>query len=85
MRVQARVLAFVCGSNPATLGVSGLTGDFTLGATFDALVIDPQAAGSPIDVYDGDGPAEVFQKWLMLGDDRNTSAVYVDGRQVLVA
>ena len=25
---------------------------------------------------------EAFQKWLMLGDDRNTAQVYVHGRRV---
>ena len=48
----------------------------------DAIVIDPCASSSPVDLYAGDGPEVAFEKWLMLGDDRNTAAVYVHGRRV---
>ena len=64
------------------LGVDGLSGDFRDGAFFDALIVDPDAAGSPIDLYEGEAELEAFQKWLMLGDDRNTAAVYVQGKRV---
>jgi guanine deaminase len=63
------------------LGVEGLTGNFGVGSVFDALVIQPDADG-PIDLYEGEGSREAFQKWLQLGDDRNTAAVYVEGRKV---
>merc|ERR1719183_3352600 len=35
-----------------------------------------------LNVPGGDGATEAFQKWLQLGDDRNTAEVYVQGRQV---
>ena len=64
------------------LGVDRLTGDLSAGAVFDALVIDPDADGSPIDLYEGETPLEAFQKWLQLGDDRNTHQIYVQGQPV---
>lgn len=79
--VEAFHLATAAGAR--SLHVDGLDGTFTAGALFDAVVIDPDAVGSPIDLYAGDGPRAVFEKWLMLGDDRNTSQVYVHGRAVL--
>ena len=78
---EAFWLATVGGAT--ALHVNGLTGDLSVGSTFDAVVVDPEGAGTAFDLYDGDGPLESFQKWLQLGDDRNTSAVYVDGRKVL--
>jgi len=77
---EAFWLATVGGA--ATLHVANVTGAFGIGAAFDALVVDPLSAGSPIDLEDADGPLEAFQKWLQLGDDRNTAAVWVDGREV---
>ena len=76
---EAYWLATVGGAK--TLGVDGLTGDFRFGSLFDALVIDPSADGSPFDLYDDDAPLDAFQKWLQLGDDRNTAAVYVSGQR----
>lgn len=70
-----------CGGAQA-LGVDRLTGDLSAGAVFDALVIDPDADGSPIDLYEGETPLEAFQKWLQLGDDRNTHQIYVQGQPV---
>ena len=54
-----------------------LTGDFGDGAAFDAVVVDPDASGSPIGVR-GRAAARAFQKWIQLGDDRNTAGVYVN-------
>ena len=59
-----------------------LTGDLRVGSCFDALLVDPSGAGSLLDLEPSDGPAEVFQKWLQLGDDRNTAAIWVDGKRV---
>ena len=66
-----------------SLDIDGLTGDFSVGANLDAIVIDPMAAGSPFEVYDDEGAQAAFDKWLMLGDDRNTVEVYVQGKQVI--
>ena len=47
------------------------------------MVVDPSADESPFEIYEDDGPLTAFEKWLMLGDDRNTAAVYVQGRLVM--
>ena len=70
-----------CGGARA-LGVENLTGNLSPGSLFDALVIDPDTKGSPIDLYEGDTALEAFQKWLQLGDDRNTASIYVHGKHV---
>lgn len=67
----------------ASLGVPGLSGSLEEGSIFDALVIDPDASGSPLDREPSDTPTQVFSKWLALGDDRNTLEVYVQGTQML--
>ena len=77
---EAYWLATVAGAT--AVGVDGLTGDLSVGSIFDALVVDPEAPGSPIDLYSGDSPLEAFQKWIQLGDDRNTAEIYVQGKQV---
>ena len=78
---EAFWLATVGGAQ--ALAWPGVTGDFGVGSTFDAVAVDPEAAGSGVDLYDDDGSLDAFQKWLQLGDDRNTAAVWVGGRQVL--
>ena len=78
---EAFWLATVSGAR--ALDWEHLTGDFSVGSDFDAVAIDPIALGSPFDLYDGEDASDAFQKWLQLGDDRNTSAVWVHGRQVL--
>ena len=65
------------------LGIDALRGELAAGALLDALVIDPDAPGSPVDLFEQEGPATAFEKWLMLGDDRNTHEVYVHGKRVL--
>jgi len=74
---EAFFLATVGGAR--ALSTPGLTGDFSLGADFDAVVVDPLAAGTPFDLYDSDEALDAFQKWLQLGDDRNTRDVFVRG------
>ncbi|CEG35203.1 guanine deaminase [Plasmopara halstedii] len=68
------------------LGLSDKVGNFMIGKSFDALVVDPYAANSPIDeTLDQDEDVDVlhmFQKFLFLGDDRNIVKVFVNGRQV---
>jgi len=65
-----------------SLGVDGLTGDFSTGSLFDAVVVDPEAPASPFELYEGDGALASFEKWMQLGDDRNTAEVYVQGSRV---
>lgn len=78
---EAFWLATVSGAK--ALGWEHLTGDFSVGSDFDAVAVDPMATGGPFDLYDGEDASDAFQKWLQLGDDRNTAAVWVHGRQVL--
>ena len=77
---EAFWLATVGGAR--ALRVEGLTGDLSAGSVFDAVVVDPEV-GDTFDLYEGDAPLDAFQKWLQLGDDRNTAAVYVAGKKVL--
>lgn len=60
------------------------TGDLRVGAAFDALIIDPDARGSPVDLSPEDSATQTFRRWLCLGDDRNTVEVYVQGTPMLL-
>ncbi|KAG6622045.1 Guanine deaminase [Phytophthora cinnamomi] len=68
------------------LGLGDTVGNFMVGKSFDALVINPYAPNSPIDeAHDPAEAADVlhtFQKFLFLGDDRNIVSIFVGGRQV---
>ncbi|RLN96654.1 hypothetical protein BBJ28_00020330 [Nothophytophthora sp. Chile5] len=81
---EAFHLATVGGAE--ALGLADKVGNFTVGKDFDALVVDPYAANSPIDeAHDATEAADVlhtFQKFLFLGDDRNIASIFVGGRQV---
>ncbi|OWK01091.1 hypothetical protein Celaphus_00018370, partial [Cervus elaphus hippelaphus] len=69
------------------LGLDREIGNFEVGKEFDALLINPKASDSPIDLFYGDFIGEiseaVIQKFLYLGDDRNIEEVYVGGKQVV--
>ncbi|KAG7394334.1 hypothetical protein PHYBOEH_005293 [Phytophthora boehmeriae] len=70
------------------LGLGDKVGNFLVGKDFDALVVDPNVANSPIDQVDDPDEAvaadvlHTFQKFLFLGDDRNIVNIFVGGRQV---
>jgi guanine deaminase len=49
--------------------------------TFDALLIDVGVEQSQIDLVAKDGLLEMLQKFLHLGDDRNITGVWVQGRR----
>lgn len=77
----------------ATLGgaqVCGLDkkiGNFVVGKEFDALEIhttDLALPGVMAPVEEEDSISVIFEKFLMTGDDRNISKVYVRGRSVKV-
>ena len=78
---EAFHLATVGGAT--TLGVEHLTGHLSVGSICDAVVIDPDADGTPFDLQDADDALTAWTKWITLGDDRNTAEVYVQGRPVL--
>uniref|UniRef100_A0A9L0RFV4 Guanine deaminase n=1 Tax=Equus caballus TaxID=9796 RepID=A0A9L0RFV4_HORSE len=69
------------------LGLDKEIGNFEVGKEFDALLINPKASDSPIDLFCGDFVGDiseaVIQKFLYLGDDRNIEEVYVGGKQVV--
>ncbi|PNJ24372.1 GDA isoform 2 [Pongo abelii] len=69
------------------LGLDGEIGNFEVGKEFDAILINPKASDSPIDLFYGDFFGDiseaVIQKFLYLGDDRNIEEVYVGGKQVV--
>lgn len=66
-----------------TLGLGDQVGNFTSGKRFDALVIDLDVQGSPIDWNSSDSAKDQFQKFLFIGDDRNVRDIFVDGQHVL--
>ena len=66
-----------------SIGLGHVTGNFLPGKEFDALLIETKAPGSPFDVFDDDTVEDMFQKFIYLGDDRNISRVYVQGKKVL--
>jgi len=75
----------------ATLGgaqvcsVQDKVGNFVVGKEFDALLIstvDEKYAGKMTPIEDEDTTKEIFDKWVMTGDDRNIEKVYVDGISV---
>jgi len=78
---EAFHLATVGGSE--VVGMSHVLGNLLPGKHFDALVIDPMVANSPFDVFPQDSIENIFQKFLLLGDDRNISEVYIMGRLVV--
>ncbi|XP_033625057.1 guanine deaminase-like [Asterias rubens] len=68
------------------LGLEDRIGNFVVGKEFDALLVNPKAAGSPFDVFNSsfsDSIEDIVQKFLFLGDDRNIQEVYVSGRKVI--
>ncbi|KAF2083530.1 guanine deaminase [Saccharata proteae CBS 121410] len=65
-------------------GLADKVGNFAEGKEFDALEIHTIGvnAGIIAPVEEEDGPEVIFEKFLMTGDDRNISKVYVRGRTV---
>jgi guanine deaminase len=76
----------------ATLGgarVTGLSdeiGNFFVGKQFDALVVDmtsnQRGINTPLEAQDS--PRTVLEKFVMTGDDRNISNVFVRSKRVLI-
>lgn len=78
---EAFYMATVGGAK--VLGMGNVIGNFLIGKKVDCLVLDVEAPGSPIDIFEGEGVSEKFQKFLFNGDDRNIDTVFVDGKIVL--
>ncbi|CAE8634984.1 unnamed protein product, partial [Polarella glacialis] len=64
------------------LGLEAKIGSFAPGKAFDALIVDPRAPDSALDVFPEDSEDDALQKFLHVGDDRNVIAVYVQGRRL---
>ncbi|CAG8734313.1 18443_t:CDS:1, partial [Racocetra fulgida] len=65
------------------VNLENVIGNFIVGKEFDALLIDPEAEGSPMQIFDEiDTIDRIFEKFIFLGDDRNIKAVFVRGRKV---
>ncbi|CAB5197094.1 unnamed protein product [Rhizophagus irregularis] len=60
-----------------------IIGNFLIGKEFDALLIDPDACQSPLDIFDDlEDTERIFEKFIFLGDERNLKSVYVKGKKV---
>jgi guanine deaminase len=77
---EAFHLATVGGAE--SLGLADRVGNFIVGKEFDALVVNPYPANSPIDEAVEEDVLQIFQKFLFLGDDRNIETIYVRGKLV---
>ncbi|KAK3514514.1 hypothetical protein QTP70_018653, partial [Hemibagrus guttatus] len=78
---EAFRLATLGGSE--VLSLDDCIGNFEVGKDFDALHVNICVPGSPIDLFPGDDPEVILEKFLNLGDDRNIVKVYVAGKQVV--
>uniref|UniRef100_A0A2K5EEI8 Guanine deaminase n=1 Tax=Aotus nancymaae TaxID=37293 RepID=A0A2K5EEI8_AOTNA len=71
------------------LGLDSEIGNFEVGKEFDALLINPKASDSPIDLFYGDFFGDISEDFIhdslifLSGDDRNIEEVYVGGKQVV--
>lgn len=65
------------------LSLDDQIGNFVVGKDFDALRVNVCVPDGPIDLFPGEGPKVILEKFLNLGDDRNITEVYVAGRQVV--
>jgi guanine deaminase len=86
---QALYLATLGGAK--ALAIGDITGNFMIGKSFDALLID--TFGGAVDHFElpkvltenlsaHDKFEKLLQKFVYTGDDRNISQVFVNGRQV---
>lgn len=67
----------------SALAMEDQLGNFVVGKFFDAIIVDTKSPGSPIQVFDELTLAELFQKFIYSGDDRNVQQVYVNGNLVV--
>ena len=77
---EALYLATRAGAD--AVGLGSTVGHLAPGMQFDALVVDPHAQDGCFDLFGWESPEQVAEKFIIAGDDRNISAVFVHGRQV---
>jgi len=64
------------------VGLSNTVGHFAPGMQFDALIIDPHARDGCFDLFGWESPEQIAEKFIIAGDDRNITTVFVHGRKV---
>jgi guanine deaminase len=79
---HAFYLATVGGAK--ALGLQNQIGNLRVGLEFDAMILSNDHNESRVQTFADDNLADVFQKLLVLGDDRNIKRVFVQGRDVTV-
>lgn len=66
------------------VGFGDRVGDFTVGKQFDALLVDlgesTGGVNTPLEAYDSH--RTMVEKFIMTGDDRNITQVFIQGRRV---
>jgi guanine deaminase len=81
---EAFYLATLGGSK--VLNMDKKIGNFVVGKSFDALLIDLHDASkdrNSIDSFTHDTTLSLFEKFIYLGDDRNIKQVFVNGEKVI--
>lgn len=73
---EAFYLATQGGADALCLGDK--VGSFEVGKQFDALIIDSTTGN--YDTFDWEEPQHRFEKFIYLGDDRNITNVFVNGK-----
>lgn len=63
-----------------SLKIDHVTGSFEIGKEFDALLVDIDSL--PISNPESDSIQDKLQRFFMLGDDRQISSIWVQGKQV---
>jgi guanine deaminase len=66
------------------LNMQDRIGSIQPGMEFDAIILSASIPNSPVQVFDSDTLSDIFQKLLVLGDDRNIKQVFVQGKDVTV-
>ncbi|XP_063908467.1 guanine deaminase [Zophobas morio] len=64
------------------LSLDDKIGNFQIGKSFDAVIVDLDVENSSVDYLSDCTPQELLQKLVFLGDDRNVIKVYVNGKIV---
>jgi len=80
---EALYLATRAGAD--VVGLSKSIGYFAPGMQFDALIIDPHAKDGSFDLFGWESPEQVAEKFIIAGDDRNITTVFVHGRKVFAS
>jgi guanine deaminase len=65
------------------LALDDQIGNFQVGKSFDAIIVDLDVKSSSADYLSTDlTPQELLQKFVFVGDDRNVVKVFVNGKIV---